>query len=672
MSDPDGLEDLLTPVLETAAVYARAGMRVFPCDMRPDANGKPRKAPLHGYLWKERATCRVNEVVEDVTAAIDAIGEADVGIAWALGLDGCLALDLDVDEAPVWWTALLPDDAAVNVTARGLHLIYRQPSDRRIGNGTALFPSSGWGEVRGHGGYIVIAARDRPGFDVTQLSRVLPFPVPGWLSDAGADAVALGDDELRSWILEHSTNRSLPGKIAGYRTRLGRWLETESRHDTAVTVGCWLAREAAAGIVNASEAIDVLGVWWLEVGRRPGRRLTDRELVSIVRWSVGAALADPARVAEIAVREVGALEVDLAELVTVRPLELAEAAGDPFESFEPVDLAPYLDGTTARVVPDLLRLVDGRALLHADRLNGIHGDSGAGKSWLIALAVRELARSGRRAVVVDLEDTPDPLIERLRQIGTTDAEILGALVYVNPDASFVRGGGERLVEVARRHAVAHVFVDSLGEAFALDGIDENSDAEVAPWLARVVRRIIHATGAGVTLIDHVTKTLDNPLHPSGSKRKRAAITGTSWLTVPLEPFTIDQGGTVALRCGKDRHGHYRRGDTVAHLVMSALSDAGTSELELVAPAEEESSSASRDPLDVIVEVLDTYGEHNTTALEALLERSVGWGQKYGRQIRELALRRGLIVERPGPNRQRLYRSVSPSTDHDRPTDRGST
>ncbi len=57
-------------------------------------------------------------------------------------------------------------------------------------------------------------------------------------------------------------------------------------------------------------------------------------------------------------------------------------------SFDRVDLGPYLDGTVEQVVPDMLTMTDGRALLHRARLNGVHGDSGAGKSWLMMFLLR--------------------------------------------------------------------------------------------------------------------------------------------------------------------------------------------------------------------------------------------------------------------------------------------
>jgi hypothetical protein len=75
-----------------------------------------------------------------------------------------MALDFDVamDDEPEWVGKLA--GYAVNLTARGRHLIFRQPAGMAVSNSTSRFPTQGWGEVRGVGGYIVIFAADRPGF----------------------------------------------------------------------------------------------------------------------------------------------------------------------------------------------------------------------------------------------------------------------------------------------------------------------------------------------------------------------------------------------------------------------------------------------------------------------------------------------------------------------------
>src|SRR5262249_38605705 len=121
--------------------------------------------------------------------------------------------------------------------------------------------------------------------------------------------------------------------------------------------------------------------------------------------------------------------------------------------------------------------------------------------------------------------------------------------------------------------VSLVVIDTIGEAFGLEGIDENADVEVGRWLRRVVRRLVDA-GAGVLVIDHITKSGDNPLHPSGSKRKRAAITGASYLVEAPVPLTRERGGRLRLICAKDRHGNFVRGEEVAVIDFTRYPDDG--------------------------------------------------------------------------------------------------
>jgi hypothetical protein len=215
---------------------------------------------------------------------------------------------------------------------------------------------------------------------------------------------------------------------------------------------------------------------------------------------------------------------------------------------------------------------------------------------------------------------------------------------------------ERLADHLRSRSVVHVFVDSLGEAFALEGIDENSDADVAPWYSRAVRPITDA-GIGVTLVDHITKAGDQALHPSGSKRKRAEIDGISWLVVALEPWTISAGGRLALKCGKDRHGTYRRGATIAYVDMSPRDETtrrSVASLSSIGDELEDGTTVRRDPLDELLDALEQYGEHNMKALEALMRRVAGWSRAEVRSITELAVKRGLVLERRGPFNSRMF------------------
>jgi hypothetical protein len=269
------------------AHYARAGLRVFPVHA-----GK--KEPPPGFMWKARATSNIAHAVEDADHACAKFGEDLVSIAWACGLDGYLALDLDADE-PAWWSDL-EQHGAINRTRRGRHLIFPFPDGLVPGNSTSRFPTAGWGEARGVGGYIVIAGPDRPGFDVRQLRNLAAFPRPEWLTPSDDTQTAATADEVRDFLKSRVADNQ-PAALRGIQRFLDDWAPGKtrpngkqyeaSRHVTAVATACWIAREASAGKFPAKDGFDVLARWWIKVQDEPYRaKLDGREWKSIVAWGV--------------------------------------------------------------------------------------------------------------------------------------------------------------------------------------------------------------------------------------------------------------------------------------------------------------------------------------------------------------------------------------------------
>ena len=235
-------------------------------------------------------------------------------------------------------------------------------------------------------------------------------------------------------------------------------------------------------------------------------------------------------------------------------------------SWSPIDLGPVLDGSRRQPMPTVLRRGDEEHLLYAGAINGIHGDSGAGKGWAVCFAIDQELRAGRTVMLLDFEDTAESIVARLVALGATPEAIRDRLLYIRPQTEFGVTAVDHVTTICVDRDVSLVVIDSLGEAFALEGIDENKDVEVGPWYRKVARKIAEV-GPAVLLIDHSTKASDNPLHPSGSKRKRAAITGASYFAEAVKPFVKNEGGRLRLTCAKDRHGNYRKGEVVANLVM---------------------------------------------------------------------------------------------------------
>lgn len=259
----------------------------------------------------------------------------------------------------------------------------------------------------------------------------------------------------------------------------------------------------------------------------------------------------------------------------------AEDEGEPDGSDErddddggwatPVDLDEVLAGTLVVPQPTILARTDGMALFYPGMINGIHGDSGLGKGWVALVAVVEQIKAHRTVAYIDLEDTVGSVISRLRTLGLEDDEIKRHFIYLHPHDESSHRGVDSLVNLVVGRECSLVILDSLGEAFGLDTVNEDKDNEVGPWLRQLPRKLAEA-GPAVVVVDHVTKAGDNPLHPSGSKRKRAAIGGASYLVEATRSLAQGRGGTLKLTCAKDRHGNHIRGQVTAEIWFTSRGD----------------------------------------------------------------------------------------------------
>lgn len=309
--------------LDKALTASRYGLRVFPVQTE-------HKTPMPGYGWLELASSQTNHVVEDFTRAEELWGD-NVSVAWALGIDGYMAVDIDVDDHPIWLSELVTH-AAISQTKRGIHLIFKF-NGFECGNGTSRFPTQGWGEVRGKGGYIVIAGPDRIGLDVAQLGHAAPFPYPDWLTEYGGRTDVATKEEVAEFIAAHKT-ASRPNKIESIRKACADWNPNlagdprKGRHPYAVWLLTAAAEDALDGYYSFGEAAMIVKNWWQSV-TPPERH--GREFNGIVTWAVGRVLAKG----------------------SITPDPTDEPNGD-----EPLGL---LDGITSPQTPSLL--VDGASWL---------------------------------------------------------------------------------------------------------------------------------------------------------------------------------------------------------------------------------------------------------------------------------------------------------------------
>lgn len=330
----------------------------------------------------------------------------------------------------------------------------------------------------------------------------------------------------------------------------------------------------------------------------------------------------------------------------------------PGDGWATLDLATIAAEGYTRPTPRQLIRADGHALIYENALNFIYGPSGVGKSWTWIYAARDTIWADNNVIIIDLEDGPQTTIQRLTSIGVTIQQIVDHVHYIRPQSPLGWPELGWLRQLTETHHHKLIVIDSLGEAFAMAGINENNDNEVGPFLRNYMRPLAD-TGAAVLVIDHATKAQDNPLFPSGSKRKRAAVTGAMHQITAITPFVENEGGRLRITCAKDRHGHYRTGATVAELVMTSNGD--QIGLTLYPPTQKD--AATDGGIAAMARAAHRAADNegipvSQRALIELMTKHKGSTDKKRAGI-ELATSRGWLIETSGPRRSRMFTAVNP-------------
>jgi hypothetical protein len=255
------------------------------------------------------------------------------------------------------------------------------------------------------------------------------------------------------------------------------------------------------------------------------------------------------------------------------------SAAQGVSSWKPIDLDAALGGSDREQPPDRLRRSDGVALLYAGKLHSIFSEPEGCKGWLSLAAIAEYLVAGEHTTLIDFEDSARVVVERLRSLAVPDETIRTRFHYVRPEEPFDEGG--QLALAPALAASALVVFDGVTEALALDGVDPNSNAEVARWLARLPRRIA-SRGAAVVLLDHVVKDREARGRFAIGAQVKLSATDVAYRLEVVEPFARGRTGLVKVKVTKDRPGHIRQhaeGDRIADLHLSSNGSAVTASLE---------------------------------------------------------------------------------------------
>ena len=167
-------------------------------------------------------------------------------------------------------------------------------------------------------------------------------------------------------------------------------------------------------------------------------------------------------------------------------------------------------------------------------------------------------------------------------------------------------------------------------------------ADVAPWLAKIVRPFLEA-GCTVLVLDHVPKRKEGrPLGPIGSQHKLARIDGAA-LYVTGIPWTQKTDGHLTLYNHKDRHGALPApiGKAVARVIGTHEGD--TLHLSIVAPETEDNLEEAYIPT---LRALADAGPNGVHGQKAMRDLVVGRTNLKDKAIGDL-VEQGFILKTPG-------------------------
>lgn len=247
---------------EAAQLYAAAGWYVIPVDASKNpgsllGKGWPEKSSrdpekIRKWFWSEKGRKKVKALALHVgRSGAVAFDVDDPG-----NLAGTLAEELNgMYRGPFQATR-------DNQPGRG-HYLFSLTDDFVPGNSTGTL-GNGWGDVRGRNGVIIVQPSVHEkghGQYVWERTGILP-PLPdhlkSGLKEGGINGPIAALEEIEDFYDTHTTQES-PADLWGVLDRFTEAVERgESRHNSAVTCACMLARDAAAGKYDARTAFEEL------------------------------------------------------------------------------------------------------------------------------------------------------------------------------------------------------------------------------------------------------------------------------------------------------------------------------------------------------------------------------------------------------------------------------
>ncbi|GGK64064.1 AAA family ATPase [Ornithinimicrobium pekingense] len=536
-------------VLRAALRYAAAGLYVGPV-----RRGTKDPSSTLGKGWHTRTSTDPHVVASWFPGT-------DHGVFLHCGRSGLVVLDVDTpDRLPQLIVRALTDCAPPYQTTRAGdprrgHYLFATPPGRELGNSVGGL-GSGWGEIRGRNGLIVVAPTVHMNADSGGLytwRRSGPVPVlPAYLAEQLPDAMqaaeAATDVQVTAFLDAH-TGATRPDLIKVHAQSFQRRVDAgESRHHTMAGHLAGAMKDAAAGYVDARAAADTLQSLFLSALARPpvGKQGASRtgptahnEWYGLLSWAVAQATAtDPethhARVAE----KVPALGEHLRSSTTAPSVNLPSGG------------TPTGTATDRRVVlisADTIRprpvrwLWEGRLALGT--LGLLAGREGLGKSTLAYWVAARMTRgeldgcyrgTSKSVLVAATEDSwAHTIVPRLMAAGADLTRVYQVEVLNADDVQVGLSLPRDLLDIERRCRDVDAGLMLLDPLMSrLGDLDTHRDAEVRQALEPLVTIADRTRMAVLGLMHHNKSGSVDPMHLVMGSRAFTAVARSVHTVVP--------------------------------------------------------------------------------------------------------------------------------------------
>ncbi|MFE1249670.1 AAA family ATPase [Streptomyces sp. NPDC058766] len=226
--------------------------------------------------------------------------------------------------------------------------------------------------------------------------------------------------------------------------------------------------------------------------------------------------------------------------------------------WEDVDLGPVLDGSHKPLNATVGARDDGIGLFYPGRVNGIQGESEAGKSWVALICCLIETNRGNHVFYLDFEDSEDGVVDRLRLIGAAPETIRARFHYIRPGSAPTPGVVGAVARRVEQYRATLVVVDGVTEAMTLLGLELKENSEIAAFGRKFLRPLAD-TGAAVVSLDHVVKSSESRgRYALGGVHKLNAVNGVQYMLEAVRPFGVGTEGRSRLRIAKDRPAQVRK------------------------------------------------------------------------------------------------------------------